>query len=75
MLKKFLSNSAIELELAPEKGPMGAINTQIKIFQRMISWHRRAPNVMRGAAPSVEQLEQMIEELKLELRRMNEGRG
>ncbi len=73
--QKFLSNSAIELELAPEKGPMGAINAQIKIYQRMISWWRRAPNVMRGSAPPVEQLEQMIEQLKLQLRQMNAGRG
>ena len=59
-----------KLALLGEYEPMIAIRKEIEIYKRWLRWWKRAPNAMGGAAPPPEQLERMIEELKLELRRM-----
>ena len=59
-----------KLALLGEYEPMIAIRKEIEIYKRWLRWWKRAPNAMGGAAPPPEQIERMIEELKLELRRM-----
>ena len=72
--QEYMRRSNAELGRLGEYEPMVAIRKRIDIYKRWITWWKRAPNAMRGSAPPVEQLEAMIEELKLELRRMAEGR-
>ncbi len=65
--------SNVDLELLGSYDPVIAIRKRIKIYQGWIRWWKRAPNKMRSlGAPSVEQLEAMIEELKMQL---SGGRG
>ena len=63
-----------QLGLLGEYEPMIAIRKRIEIYKRWIRWWKRAPNkMMFQGAPSVEQLERMIEELKIELRKLAES--
>lgn len=73
--KEYMRRSNAELGRLGEYEPMIALRKRIDIYKRWITWWKRAPNQMRMlGVPPVEQLEAMIEELKLELRRMAEGR-
>ncbi len=65
--------SNVDLELLGSYAPVIAIRKRINIYKGWIRWWKRAPNKMRSlGAPSVEQLEAMIEQLKLQL---SGGRG
>jgi hypothetical protein len=71
--EEYWRKSNTQLSLLGEYEPMIQTRKEIEIYKRWIRWWNRAPNKMMFlGAPSKEQLEMIIEELKIQLRIMAE---